>query len=528
MTWPSESSVFAVAKNILLYRVQILIKVYEKYLFIAAIHRSSGSVCCRSFAHRKQGPVSVIITDLLTFFGFFTTMAMISPIFEGMVYDMKEKKQKWPLLMAILVILLLILLLLLWPQTAPDAPTIGVAPSKPTESFPPAPSSGIHECRFERWEPLFPVANVCTTNQYEAVCSCGKTSVKEGESHTRHYYQYDGICSRCGAYISLGLEYELNPDGESYSVIGLGVCLDKDLVIPDTHEGKPVVRIAKEAFCDRSDLTGVYIPDSVTEIGEKTFKGCYGLTTVRLPAGLRRIEEETFKSCSRLEDPQLPQTLEYIGDFAFDACNALYNITLPDTLTELGRWAFYGCQSLHAIRIPGSLQNIGNNVFGGCTALVDVQIEEGVPYIGNTMFGGCSSLTTLVLPSTITRLDAYAFAVSGIRDITLNAGIWSIDTSAFENCGNLVELRLPDTVTTLNSSLGRGPFVHCANLKTLYLPASLLSFHYNYFDFSPNVKDIYFAGTMEQWNSIQKYPNPNGTNRQVTVHCSDGSFAVNL
>ncbi len=464
----------------------------------------------------------------MTFSTFSSTIAMFSHTFESVVYDMKEKKQKWPLLAAVILILLLILLLLLWPKNASDAPTTGTSPSKPTESFPPAPSGGTHECRFERWEPLFPADNVCITNQYESVCSCGEISVKEGESLTQHYYQTDGICSRCGAYISLGLEYELNPDGDTYSVIGLGVCLDKNLVIPDIHEGKPVVRIAPEAFYDRHDLTSVHIPDSVAEIGEEAFRYCYGLTAVRLPAGLRRIEAATFQSCSNLGSVNLPETLEYIGDFAFDACRTLDNITLPDTLTELGGWAFCNCQSLQAIRIPGSVQNIGHNVFADCRTLTDVQIEEGVPYIGNTMFGGCTSLTTLVLPSTITRLDAYAFITSGIRDITLNEGIWSIDASAFENCQNLVELRLPDTVTTLNSSWGRGPFVHCANLKTLYLPASLLSFHYNHFEFSPNMKDIYFAGTMEQWNSIQEYPSPNGSDHIVTVHCSDGSFTVNL
>jgi hypothetical protein len=42
---------------------------------------------------------------------------------------------------------------------------------------------------------------------------------------------------------SEGLEYELNEDGTSYSVIGIGTCEDTDIVIPSTYEGLPVTRL---------------------------------------------------------------------------------------------------------------------------------------------------------------------------------------------------------------------------------------------------------------------------------------------
>ena len=34
---------------------------------------------------------------------------------------------------------------------------------------------------------------------------------------------------------SQGLEYELNSDGKSYSVVGIGSCVDTDIVVPSTY-----------------------------------------------------------------------------------------------------------------------------------------------------------------------------------------------------------------------------------------------------------------------------------------------------
>jgi hypothetical protein len=54
------------------------------------------------------------------------------------------------------------------------------------------------------------------------------------------------------------------------------------VVIPPTINNMPVVGIGYQAFWNRSSLTSVTIPNSVTSIGEMAFSDCTGLTSVTI------------------------------------------------------------------------------------------------------------------------------------------------------------------------------------------------------------------------------------------------------
>ena len=112
---------------------------------------------------------------------------------------------------------------------------------------------------------------------------------------------------------SQGLEFELNEDGASYSVIGIGTCTDTDIVIPATYEGLPVTELKSQinvveskgtvyeekigTFEGCTSLTSVIIPNSVTSIGTAAFFRCYNLTSVTIPNSVTTIGEDAFYGC---------------------------------------------------------------------------------------------------------------------------------------------------------------------------------------------------------------------------------------
>ena len=72
---------------------------------------------------------------------------------------------------------------------------------------------------------------------------------------------------------SKGLIFELNADNASYSLVAIGTCKDKDVVIPSTYNGLPVTIIWDFAF-ESAYLTSLFIPNSVIQINPCAFGMC--------------------------------------------------------------------------------------------------------------------------------------------------------------------------------------------------------------------------------------------------------------
>lgn len=104
-----------------------------------------------------------------------------------------------------------------------------------------------------------------------------------------------------------------------------------DIVVPAKINGKPVTKIADNAFQSFSSLTSIHIPSTVKTIGHRAFDNCDGLTSITIP-----------------------DSVTTIGDSAFSGCDALTSITIPDSVTKIGSWAFGACTALSTVYYGGS------------------------------------------------------------------------------------------------------------------------------------------------------------------------------
>lgn len=151
--------------------------------------------------------------------------------------------------------------------------------------------------------------------------------------------------------------------------------------------------IAAEAFADCTDLSRIWIPDSVTEIGDFAFSGCTHLVSIKIPESVKKIGFSAFAGCHSLTRLDLPNTIEIIDDRAFADCTGLTDIFLP-SFEELKSWLFSGCTGLTNIEIPITVKVIGN-AFTGCTGLTRIRIPRSVNLIDDTAFQGCTSLSVV-------------------------------------------------------------------------------------------------------------------------------------
>lgn len=232
---------------------------------------------------------------------------------------------------------------------------------------------------------------------------CGELLEQKVISPKGHNF-VGNVCSVCGVTASEGLAYKLSSDGCGYSVVGIGSCTDKDVVIPSSHQNLPVTEIGKDAF-SHCGIISVALPAGVTSIGFCAFSACFSLTSISIPEGLISIDGAAFAGCSSLTSISIPDSITSIDSFAFSDCTSLTSITLSDNVTFIGHHSFSSCTSLTSIILPDKVVAIIFEAFRGCSGLTSVILPESLVSIGDRAFEDCSALTSVYYKGTKAEWD---------------------------------------------------------------------------------------------------------------------------
>lgn len=383
--------------------------------------------------------------------------------------------------------------------------------------------------------------------------------------------------SACGLDLGIGSskgpKFKLNEDEQSYTLVSYTAGREKDVVVPDTYEGLPVTVIGGRAFEGQTSIESIVIPEGVTDIGVFAFTDCTGLDSVVLPSTLIEIGSGAFNNCSSLNNVVVPDGIHKIDDGVFFACSSLENITLPANLEEIGWQAFNFCEKLNEIIIPETVTAVGE-AFLECTALTEIRIPDSVTSLAAHAFTGCSSLERIYLGANVTLVVNFGsfhtstngtefhnepFALcQSLQYIEVsddNPNYQSINGNLFSKDGTELiryavgksdaSYTVPDSVTTICE----GAFTACSNwenavLKSITVPASVTYIGQSVFIGCSALENIYFGGTMEQWDNAKK--DTTGTSFVIdmdgetitrndiigdygnyTIKCTDGQVAGN-
>ena len=224
---------------------------------------------------------------------------------------------------------------------------------------------------------------------------------------------------------SKGLWYELNDDGMSYSVWGLGDCTDKDVIIPEVYNGLPVTGFSgvQEAFCS-NQIESVYIPGS-----------------------MKKIDWGAFFDCKNLKSVFIAEGVEYIESYAFDYCPNLQNVSIPNTIIGIETTAFSNCPKLDGYLYNGG-KYLGNEKVHNIVLiqLVDTTIttftfsDETICLMPG-VFKNCTNLENVIMNNKITKIPSRTFqGCSNLKNLTLGTGLTYIGSYAFDGCTNLTNV----------------------------------------------------------------------------------------
>ena len=301
------------------------------------------------------------------------------------------------------------------------------------------------------------------------------------------------------------LTFELNEDGQSYSVVGHNITDETEIVIPSTYNDLPVTSIGHDAFRECIALTSVVIPASVKSIGDYAFNDCVALTSVTISDGLKSIGESAFYNCTVLTSINIPDSVTDVGESAFYNCYDLESVTLGNAITSISNFMFAECISLTTITIPESVTSIGGAAFYECIKLTDITIPNKVTSIGEAAFYYCRELTSITIPDSVTSIGADAFSLCSEELVfTVNNNNYAIeyfesnnlkyvinnesplvfelneDGQSYSVVGHNIttetEIVIPSTYNDLPvTSIGDDAFRECIALTSVVIPGSVKS-----------------------------------------------------
>lgn len=223
-----------------------------------------------------------------------------------------------------------------------------------------------------------------------------------------------------------------------------------------------VKRIDRNAFADCVNLTAVYLPYTLTQIGDNAFAGCAHLVHVSFPLNLEYIGSAAFYNCASLDSIMVAHTVTSLGNSAFEGCSGAVYLFLGSGLTNIGNYAFRYCEQLTRVVIPDSVVGIGEEAFSHCSRMEQLTIGAGATYIGshafsycgqlatvylnavegvafgsevNTLFWYCGHITQVVVGEQVRNIPDYTFLYSSSHfDLTLGGALERIGREAFNGC----------------------------------------------------------------------------------------------
>ena len=270
----------------------------------------------------------------------------------------------------------------------------------------------------------------------------------------------DGVCDICGFDSLKGLEFILISEEIGYKVVGNRNQLSDQLLIPSTHNGKPVVEIAPKAFKDCVSLKEIQIPDSIKRIGISTFEGCFP-QKITLPFIGESEEENRFLG--------FIFGAEFLHSADMYIPSSLKEISLTDNCKTIPKAAFRGCKDLVTINL-NKVEAIGLGAFSGCINLqeikisnidqwLDITFDSPIPTpfrltvdgrVVNTVkaggsnkiqpftFTNCLSVKTLILSK-----DIKSFDLKGIENSYLSSIIFEGSKEGFSALTDIDKIQIP-------------------------------------------------------------------------------------
>ncbi|MBR1867650.1 MAG: leucine-rich repeat protein [Clostridia bacterium] len=276
--------------------------------------------------------------------------------------------------------------------------------------------------------------------------------------------------------------------------------------IEDYRVPEDVTKIHSGAFQGVESLKSVYIPNSVSYIGDQAFYLCPNLTKVRFADDFNHdmtwgssVFAGNYRVPSAVSDVVFPITITTIGDsmFRYSSVKFVSYENFPGII-DVGEYGFNG-SALEYIDLsknkgfnmgftyyidPSSLEELfhGREAFSNCDNLKSVILNDDIKAIAAAAFDFDFGLEEIIIPDGVIEIGMYAFRGTSLKSIVIpdsvqylgGGGSAESPAGAFTGCSELEEVTIGTSgasdIQMIGDFSGGYTFANCTNLKkvTLY------------------------------------------------------------
>ncbi|MCL2108521.1 MAG: leucine-rich repeat domain-containing protein [Oscillospiraceae bacterium] len=314
---------------------------------------------------------------------------------------------------------------------------------------------------------------------------------------------------------------------------------ETSVIIPETIEDEPVMKLDNNTFAGNKTIEYIYFPNNLQEIHGDAFKGCSELTLV-IPENIELTGLDSFFDPSVknfiLSDNMLGlnnsaylpffqelnknanlETIKYndteyiFNDNRINIVSELYNLVTGSDYTsdiemaEIWDYKYITLLYEHVNFLDSDIRGIAVTNYKSSNSDIKVTIPseiEGTPVVSLGIFGYAPSSLSLfsstkniieiVIPNTVCVIGSNAFEnMKDLKAINISDNIEIIGDYAFKDCV-LLNITLPQNL----KYLGFEAFTNCASLTNITLPQNLKHL-YRAFSGCPNIKELIIPDSIE-------------------------------
>ena len=233
-----------------------------------------------------------------------------------------------------------------------------------------------------------------------------------------------------------------------------------------------------------NNCESITLPESLTSIGNWTFRGMSKLGSIIIPNAVTTIGEYAFADDSELESAKLSTSCAWLKEGLFSKCGKLQAITIPTVVTKMDTQMFTNCKALKTVTFEDGTDLIemdyGSSskeygLFRDCpveTLYLGRWLSYNTDVSTHSPFYSIAELKNLTLGKNLKVVDKYMFSYcTGLEDLYIPDNITSVNMWGFRGCTSLKSVRFSEALSQI-SDYG---FSGCTSLDNVTFPASMTS-----------------------------------------------------